>query len=332
MTRLRLVLVLAIALATVGLATPARAGLLDSLLGGSSGEGTSTASEATTAEACRPFAVPVLELGLGSCPGVRPGARVQTDNGSCTLNFLFRGSDGERYMGTAGHCILSTLPISQNIGEQSFAAGEGPEARDGDGNRIGEFTYAIQDNARDFGLVRLDDNVVASPQVAQFGGPTGVNDELTTGPTTLSLFGNPLGIGGPLASGRTLLAPGGLPDPDTVGAIGVALPGDSGGPVLDEQGRAVEVLVSVELGLSTISSPGPIGITRLTRQVDQAERVTASTSRCRPPRSCRRTSQSNRPGGPPWGAASPRRDHAAGVATRPRGVRMSRPWRMRKGS
>ncbi len=229
MTRLRLVLVLAIALATVGLATPARAGLLDSLLGGSSGEGTSTASEATTAEACRPFAVPVLDLGLGSCPGVRPGARVQTDNGSCTLNFLFRGSDGERYMGTAGHCILSTLPISQNIGEQSFAAGEGPEARDGDGNRIGEFTYAIQDNARDFGLVRLDDNVVASPQVAQFGGPTGVNDELTTGPTTLSLFGNPLGIGGPLASGRTLLAPGGLPDPDTVGAIGVALPGDSGG-------------------------------------------------------------------------------------------------------
>ncbi len=89
----------------------------------------------------------------------------------------------------------------------------------------------------------------------------------------------------------------GLPDPDTVGAIGVALPGDSGGPVLDEQGRAVEVLVSVELGLSTISSPGPIGITRLTRQVDQAERVTASTLRCRPPRSCRRTSQSNRPGG-----------------------------------
>ena len=273
MTRLRLVLVLAITLATVGTVTPARAGLLDSLLGGSSGGTTSTASERTTAEACRPTTVPVVELGLGSCPGVLPGARVQTDNGSCTLNFLFQGGDGERYMGTAGHCILSTLPISQNIGEQSFAAGDGPEARDAEGNRIGEFAYAIQQDVRDFGLIRLDDDVDASPQVAQFGGPTGVNDEITNGPTTLSLFGNPLGIGGPFASGRTLLAPGGLSDPDIVGAIGVALPGDSGGPVLDEQGRAVGVLVSVGVGLSPISNPGPIGITRLTPQLELAERA-----------------------------------------------------------
>ena len=272
MTRLRLVLVLAITLVTAG-TVPAQAGLLDSILGGSSGETNGTTSDRTAAEACRPSVVPVIELGLGSCPGLRPGARVVTDNGSCTLNFLFRGSDGERYMGTAGHCILSTVPIGQNIGEESYAPGDGPEARDADGRRIGEFAYAIQDAVKDFGLVRLDDDVDASSQVAQFGGPTGVNNEITTEPMQLSLFGNPLGIGGPLASGRTLLALGGLPDPDLVRATGVSVQGDSGGPVLDEQGRAVGVLVGVGTPSAVGLAPDLLLITRLSPQVRQAERA-----------------------------------------------------------
>ncbi|MDP9006448.1 MAG: S1 family peptidase [Actinomycetota bacterium] len=274
MTRLRLVLVLAITLATAATVTPAQAGLLDSLLGGSSGETNGTASDRTAAQACRPSVVPVIELGLGSCPGLRPGSRVQTDNGSCTLNFLFTGSDGERYMGTAGHCILSTLPIGQNIGEESYAPGEGPEARGADGRRIGEFAYAIQDDVKDFGLVRLDDDVDASPQVAQFGGPTGVNNEITSEPMQLSLFGNPLGIGGPLASGRTLFARSGLPDRDLVRATGVSLQGDSGGPVLDEQGRAVGVLVGVGTPSAlSLASTDLLIITRLSPQVRQAERA-----------------------------------------------------------
>lgn len=273
MTRLRLVLVLAMILATVGVAPPARAGLLDSLLGGSSGEPTSASSEGATAGACRPLTVPVIELGLGSCSGVFPGARVQSGSGSCTLNFLFKGSDGGRYMGTAGHCLLSTLPLSQDIGERVFAAGEGPEALGANGNRIGAFTYAVQQEPKDFGLIRLDDDVEASPVVAQFGGPTGVNDEISTEVTRLSLFGNPLGIGGPLAVGRSLLAVDGLRDPNTVAATGFALPGDSGGPVLDEQGRAVGVLTAIGLGAVETSGPGPILITRLSPQLEQAERA-----------------------------------------------------------
>ncbi|HEV2808819.1 MAG TPA: trypsin-like peptidase domain-containing protein [Acidimicrobiales bacterium] len=273
MTRLRLVLVLAMIVATIGVAPPARAGLLDSLLGGSSGEPTRASSEGATAGACQPLTVPVIELGLGSCSGVFPGARVQSGTGSCTLNFLFKGSDGGRYMGTAGHCAFSSLPISQDIGERVFAAGEGPEALDADGNRIGTFAYAVQQQPKDFGLIRLDDDVDVSPVVAQFGGPTGVNDEISSDVTRLSLFGNPLGIGGPLAIGRPLLAVDGLRDPDTVAATGLALPGDSGGPVLDEQGRAVGVLSAIGLGAVETSGPGPLLITRLSPQLEQAERA-----------------------------------------------------------
>lgn len=270
MTRLRLVLLLVV-LTSLGIATPARAGLLDSLLGGGSDdtEATASPSEATTLPPCQPTTVPVVELGLGDCSGVYPGARIESGGGQCTLNFLF-GGGGERFVGTAGHCILSSSPLATDNGEQVFAEGEGPEVLDSDGNRIGEYAYAIQEQPKDFALIRLDDNVPASPQVRQFGGPTGVNDEITSDVgSMLFLTGNPLGIGGPLAVGRTLVAAD-LSDPDVVTARGLVLPGDSGGPALDDQGRAVGSLLGVTL---VGTGAGEILITRLTPQLEQAERA-----------------------------------------------------------
>ena len=63
-----------------------------------------------------PAAAPV---GATACPGVRPGAIVDTDVGQCTLNFVFNGSDGRTYIGTAGHCILGTSPFGGDVGEMS---------------------------------------------------------------------------------------------------------------------------------------------------------------------------------------------------------------------
>lgn len=280
-----LVVLLAVA-ALLGVASPARAGLLGSLLG--SGDRTPVAGEWTLGgQPCQLIEVPaVTELptagpfGVNSCPGVRPGSIVQTESGVCTLNFMFTDDAANRYMGTAGHCILATSPVGgEDNGEVSFAPGDGPEARDGQGNRIGDFVYAVQQDPKDFALILLDDGVEASPQVCSFGGPTGINDSQTSllEPTVLSSFGNPLGLGTGITA-KSFVALG-MPSADHVFATGLVLPGDSGGPVVDSQGQAVGTVVStgLHLGDSLVSLEGVdvglVGITRLAPQLAQAENV-----------------------------------------------------------
>jgi hypothetical protein len=172
---------------------------------------------------CKLIEVPAAApVGTGTCPGVRPGAIVNSEAGQCTMNFLFTGSDGRRYVGSAGHCILGESPIGGDVGEESWAPGSGPEATDGVGNRIGEFAYAVLQDPKDFALVRLDPGVEASPQMCHFGGPTGVNSDITSSPTVLQHFGNGLGIGSVLPA-RTHIALS-MPDPDHVFATGGAAP------------------------------------------------------------------------------------------------------------
>jgi hypothetical protein len=214
-------------------------------------------------------------FGTGTCPGVRPGAIVNSDTGQCTFNFLFQGSDGDTYIGTAGHCILGESPIGGDVGEESWAPGEGPEARDADDARIGEFAYAILQDPKDFALIRLDPGVAASAQMCHFGGPTGVNDDITADAAVLHHYGNGVAIGTVLPA-RTGLALG-MPDPDHVFAQAVALPGDSGSGIISDDGRAVGVIVTVGVHSSSIGTGGVdagiVGITRLSPQVERAEDV-----------------------------------------------------------
>lgn len=220
-----------------------------------------------------PAAAPV---GTGTCPGVRPGAIVVSDAGQCTMNFLFEGG-GNRYIGTAGHCILGEGPTSGDVGEESWAPGTGPVATDGDGNPIGRYVYAILEDPKDFALIQLDDGVEASPQMCHFGGPTGINTD-TPGldsPTVINHYGNGLGVGLVLPA-RTILALG-MPDEDHVYGEGVVVPGDSGSGVTDEQGRAIGVVVTTGVHSSSIGTSGIdvglVGITRLAPQLARASDV-----------------------------------------------------------
>lgn len=210
-----------------------------------------------------PTRTAALPLGLGACTGVRPGATVINDMGLCSFNYLFHGSDGQRYMGTAGHCVLGLV-----TGEETWAPGSGPEARDASGNRVGEFAYAVLGGVRDFALVRLDPGVAASPQMCHFGGPTGINEDLSPGPVTLEHYGQAL-VFGQLLPGRTSVALT-TSDPDQVFANGVALFGDSGGAVNSADGRAMGVLVTVGVHLDQVPNVGTIGVTRIAPQVAQA--------------------------------------------------------------
>ena len=223
-----------------------------------------------------PAAGSTTPVGVGSCPGVRPGAVVQTDVGLCTLNFLFEAPDKERYIGTAGHCILDEGgPTGGNVGEKSWPRGQGPVAKDAQGHRIGEFAYAILQDPKDFSLIRLDPGVQASPEMCQFGGPTGINDDVGNGTKVLEYWGNGIGIGTALPA-RSAVADG-FPNADHVYAAGLALPGDSGSAVITNDGRAVGVLVTVGVhgfgydqnGLDL----GTIGITRLAPQLAEASKV-----------------------------------------------------------
>ncbi len=226
---------------------------------------------------CSLIEVPAaLPVGTGTCEGVRPGAVVETDVGMCSLNFLFEGADGRRYIGTAGHCILGEGSLGgQDVGEQTWAPGTGPKARDSDGNEIGEFAYAVLDDPRDFALIRLDadDAARASAQMCHFGGPTGTNAATTPAPTLLHHYGNGLLVGDVLPA-RTGLALG-MPNPDHVLMTGAALPGDSGSGVISADGGAVGVLVALEVGLGGIGTDdvhvGPVIVTRIGPQEAQAE-------------------------------------------------------------
>ena len=202
-----------------------------------------------------------------TCGGVRPGAPVESDTGLCTFNFLFTGSDGARYAGTAGHCILP------GDGERTWAAGTGPEARDSSGARVGEFSYAVLQDPKDFALIRLDAGVPASPEMCHFGGPTGVNTSTGSETTVLHHYGQGVGVSLALPA-RSAVAQG-TPDPDHVFALGTVVPGDSGSGIIDEAGNAVGVIVTTGLHTASIGTggidAGTMGVTRLQPQVDRAQ-------------------------------------------------------------
>ena len=169
-------------IAVLAAAAPANAGLL----GGSSRAGDWTLGGVP----CDLIPVPAANpIGTGACPGVRPGAVVESDAGQCTFNFLFQGSDGGATSAPRATASSASRPSAATSASRPGPPGPAPRRATATGNRIGEFAYAILQDPKDFALIRLDPGVEANAQMCHFGGPTGVNSDQGATPVVLHHFG-----------------------------------------------------------------------------------------------------------------------------------------------
>jgi len=218
-----------------------------------------------------------LPFGSAPCSGVRPGARIGTNLGGCTIGFLFRDTAGTRYVSTAGHCFIAARDPET---EKVWTANDGPVASDSENRRIGRAVFAIDDPAvggSDFALVRLDPGVQAHASVCYWGGPT---DHYTALEPLGSMqqyryFGQGAGIG-EVTPARTGVGFG-TPDPDWVFAYGISFFGDSGSPVMTEDGRAVGLIKGGGLGTGESRDSGTIFVPRLHHGVARAQQMLGTT-------------------------------------------------------
>ncbi|HWL64948.1 MAG TPA: hypothetical protein VNP73_03150, partial [Actinomycetota bacterium] len=117
----------------------------------------------------------------------------------------------------------------------------------------------------DFSLIRLDAGIQPQAQVAHWGGPTRINQEITYEPQLLKMFGSGLVVEDAVPQ-RQLVAPNGLDGEEDLYVTGVATPGDSGAPALTDSGEALGVVVSLSPTLR-IPEQGPpyVGVVRIAR-------------------------------------------------------------------
>lgn len=190
----------------------------------------------------------------------RPGdlIKIEGGGGACTLGFMFTGSDRGAYMSTAGHCLLGTNEGSP----KTWKIGAGPAVSTSAG-QIGRLVFAEnRDSAEtgddyDFALIRLDKGVKGSAEIRVLGTPTGINSEQGQSLATLRTYGH--SVFSTASPDREVIAPN-TRHKDHVYAHGPVFQGDSGAPVVDEQGRAVGTILGgglgrVGVGIGSVNMP-----------------------------------------------------------------------------
>lgn len=192
-----------------------------------------------------------------ACEGLSPGDQMTTDAGLCTLAFILADAD-DLYFATAGHCIqvdqAAATPDHGEIGVGAFHFLEPETGSTSDGSP-----------GMDFGLIRIHEGQYPNlnPKVCGWDGPLGVYEGGAEGGGVRHyghgmVFGD-LGPTGQKREGAFLFT-----DEQAFYWTGLAVMGDSGSAVLDENGLALGVFTHVLAGVNGVP-PADNGGTRLQR-------------------------------------------------------------------
>lgn len=165
---------------------------------------------------------------------IRPGARLSTPLGTCTLSFVFKAGT-KTYVGTAGHCL--------NTGDTAEVQGVGV---------VGTAAFSTGDAGvgNDFAVIEVLASLVpkVSPEMCDWAGPTGAfTGSGITGQATVQT-----GYGGGV--------PGGVPPRPLTGIgtgygatsftwIGGSIPGDSGSAIRLHSGQALGTVTHLGVGV-----------------------------------------------------------------------------------
>lgn len=217
---------------------------------------------------------------------IRPGAQTMTGAAKalCTAGFLFF-DDQSFYVSQAAHCASVSGPTASN-GCATESLPLGTEVWIGNDQRLGHLAYsswltmqaageADEDLCayNDFALVRVDGpRSIANPTVPVWGGPDRLLDgELEPGAGLHSYGNSPVWLGQPAACARVGILVGRTPSDLAFRVLSVppGVPGDSGGPYLDESGAAAGILSSLQY----LPYPGANRVTALGAAVDYMSEI-----------------------------------------------------------
>lgn len=191
---------------------------------------------------------------------VHPGVQTSSPVGQCTANFVFYDST-DVYLGSAAHCVgLGSSTDTNGCDTASLPIGTPVTVRGARhpaklfysswitmADRNESNTLACEYN--DFALLVLDrrDHVRVNPSVPFWGGPEGIGGAMGYG-TPAYAHGNSglrLGLGALQPKTGTSLGEVGNGWSHRVMLATPGIPGDSGGAVLDDEGRATGVFSTI---------------------------------------------------------------------------------------
>jgi len=181
---------------------------------------------------------------------LQPGAYMETDVGSCTLNFAYAGS-GKTYLGTAAHCVASI----------------GQPVRDIDGTAFGKVAFIGDQNVtqKDFAFIEVDPEDLGRVSPAVKGHPQYPTGSTVPGDTlngdSIQLSGYGLGYDTTPTTQEQRQAIMGFDDNELYDVTGPIHWGDSGGPLVHVRtGKALGIVSRLCAGACSEEGPTVQGI------------------------------------------------------------------------